>query len=170
MSRYFRHSTADYKNELDIPKPPVLQYSKLFQSTKKFKENGLYSPRTQLGIHRPEVKVCAGKHSGRIHSFYFRLIFKKFVPGHSPFFFIFGSWFTTGSHRNIQRSISDVSVPVSAYIWSVDPLKSHINDFYHSSDFDFTFDDVMNFDLQNIHEDFPTQIHPLIHHDFDNMR
>ena len=86
MSRYFRHSTADYKNELDIPKPPVLQYSKLFQSTKKFKENGLYSPRTQLGIHRPEVKVCEGKHLRRIHSFYFRLIFKKFVPGHSPFF------------------------------------------------------------------------------------
>ena len=88
MSRYFRHSTADYKNELDIPKPPVLQYSKLFQSTKKFKENGLYSPRTQLGIHRPEVKVCEGKHLRRIHSFYFRLIFKKFVPAIPHFFYI----------------------------------------------------------------------------------
>ena len=51
--------------------------------------------------------------------------------------------------------------------------KSHeiiIGDFCHSSDFDFTFQDVMMFDLQNIHDDYPIQIHPLIHQDFDNLR
>ena len=40
------------------------------------------------------------------------------------------------------------------------------NDF-HNSDFDITFEDVMMFDLQNIHDDFQTK--PLIHQDFENM-
>ena len=40
------------------------------------------------------------------------------------------------------------------------------NDF-HNSDFDITFEDVMMFDLQNIHDDFQTK--PLIHRDFENM-
>ena len=41
------------------------------------------------------------------------------------------------------------------------------NDF-HNSNFDITFEDVMMFDLQNIHDDSQTK--PLIHQDFENMR
>ena len=39
---------------------------------------------------------------------------------------------------------------------------------FHNSDFDITFEDVMMFDLQNIHDDFQTK--PLIHQNFENMR
>ena len=58
---------------------------------------------------------------------------------------------------------------------SVDPSNREIaaiggfGDF-HNSDFDFTFEDVMMFELQNIHDDFPIQIQPLMHQDFENMR
>ena len=58
---------------------------------------------------------------------------------------------------------------------SVDPSNREIaaiggfGDF-HNSDFDFTFEDVMMFELQNIHDDFPMQIQPLMHQDFENMR
>ena len=41
------------------------------------------------------------------------------------------------------------------------------NDF-HNSNFDITFEDVMMFDLQNIHDDSQTK--PLVHQDFENMR
>ena len=39
----------------------------------------------------------------------------------------------------------------------------------HNSNFDFTFEDVMMFDLQ-IHDDLTIQTKPLIHEDFENMR
>ena len=56
--------------------------------------------------------------------------------------------------------------------WSVDPWnreKAVIGDFgdFHNPDFDFTFEDVMMFELQNIQDDFPIQIQ---HQDFENMR
>lgn len=56
------------------------------------------------------------------------------------------------------------------------PLKSDkliIDDFcgdFHNSDFGNTFEDVMMYDLQNIHDDFQNQTKPLIHQDFENMR
>ena len=58
---------------------------------------------------------------------------------------------------------------------SVDPSNREIaaiGDFgdFHNSDFDFTFEDVMMFELQNIHDDFPIPIQPLMHQDFENMR
>ena len=58
---------------------------------------------------------------------------------------------------------------------SVDPSKREktvigdIGDF-HNSDFHFTFEDMMMFDLQNLHDDFQIQIQPLTHQHFDNMR
>ena len=41
---------------------------------------------------------------------------------------------------------------------------------FHNSDFDMTFEDVMMFDLQNIHDDLTIQTKPLIHQNFENMR
>ena len=44
-----------------------------------------------------------------------------------------------------------------------------LNDF-HNAAFDFTFEDVMMYDLQNIHDDLQIQNRPLIHQNFENMR
>ena len=44
-----------------------------------------------------------------------------------------------------------------------------LNDF-HNAAFDFTFEDVMMYDLQNIHDDLQIQSRPLIHQNFENMR
>ena len=71
--------------------------------------------------------------------------------------------------------ISEIPRPTGWRDRSVDPSNREIvaiGDFgdFHNSAFDFIFEDVMMFELQNIHDDFPIQIQPLMHQDFENMR
>ena len=66
---------------------------------------------------------------------------------------------------------SDIQRPNGTVSRSLKSEKIIIDDFsndFHNSDFDITFEDVMMFDLQNIHDNFQTK--PLIHQDFENMR